>query len=50
VYALERLEAVLKPIMWRNDKESVSDELILPDRSLEVSKHPFCYNSHDEHA
>lgn len=35
-YALERLEAVLKPIMWRNDKASVGDELVLPGRTLEV--------------
>ncbi|BDA50767.1 probable E3 ubiquitin-protein ligase SHPRH [Coccomyxa sp. Obi] len=34
-YALERLEAVLKPIMWRNDKASVGDELVLPGRTLE---------------
>ncbi len=35
-HALERLEAVLKPIMWRNDKSSVGDELKLPSRTLEV--------------
>lgn len=34
---LERLEAVLQPIMWRNDKVSVGNELKLPPRSLEVS-------------
>ncbi|EIE20408.1 hypothetical protein COCSUDRAFT_67348 [Coccomyxa subellipsoidea C-169] len=34
-HALERLEAVLKPIMWRNDKSSVGDELKLPPRTLE---------------
>ncbi len=34
--ALERLEAVLKPIMWRNDKASVRDELTLPDRLVDV--------------
>ena len=36
-WALERLEAVLKPIMWRNDKISVGDELKLPPRTLDVS-------------
>lgn len=36
VSALERLEAVLKPIMWRNDKASVREELTLPDRMVEV--------------
>jgi hypothetical protein len=35
-HALERLEAVLKPIMWRNDKASVGDELDLKPRTLEV--------------
>ena len=34
---LERLEAVLQPIMWRNDKISVGDELKLPPRTLDVS-------------
>ena len=34
---LERLEAVLQPIMWRNDKVSVGNELKLPPRSLDVS-------------
>ena len=28
-WVLERLEAVLQPIMWRNDKISVGDELKL---------------------
>lgn len=35
--SLQTLEAVLKPIMWRNDKASVGDELMLPPRTLEVS-------------
>ena len=39
-YALERLEAVLKPIMWRNDKASVGDELVLKGRTLEVRSDP----------
>ena len=34
---LERMEAVLQPIMWRNDKISVGDELKLPPRTLDVS-------------
>ena len=36
-WVLERLEAVLQPIMWRNDKISVGDELKLPPRTLDVS-------------
>ena len=28
---------MLKPIMWRNDKISVGDELKLPPRTLDVS-------------
>ena len=35
--ALARLEAVLKPIMWRNSKASVGNELLLPERTLEVA-------------
>ena len=35
--ALARLEAVLKPIMWRNSKASVGSELLLPPRTLEVA-------------
>ena len=30
------LEAILKPIMWRNDKLSIGDELPLPGRTIEV--------------
>ena len=37
LWVLERLEAVLQPIMWRNDKISVGDELKLPPRTLDVS-------------
>ena len=40
-WVLERLEAVLQPIMWRNDKISVGDELKLPARSLEVRLPPY---------
>ena len=36
-WALKRMEAVLQPIMWRNDKISVGDELKLPPRMLDVS-------------
>ena len=39
---LERLEAVLQPIMWRNDKVSVGNELKLPPRSLDVSCPSVC--------
>ena len=39
-WALGRLYAVLKPIMWRNDKASVGDELQLPPRTLQVCKLP----------
>ena len=35
-WVLERLNAVLQPIMWRNDKISVGDELKLPPRTLDV--------------
>ena len=31
---------MLKPIMWRNDKISVGDELKLPPRTLDVSAPP----------
>ena len=31
---------MLKPIMWRNDKISVGDELKLPPRTLDVSMLP----------
>lgn len=39
-WVLERMEAVLQPIMWRNDKISVGDELKLPPRTLDVSTAP----------